>query len=163
MAITSGKTIDQLNQIDNVNGKELIPMAVLNEVTNKYHTVAVTLDNFLKMVNIRISYNMSYIESLKEYTTAYIEDLSLKTDDLSYTSYSLSYGLSNLSSYTHESFARNDEVDKRQDKEISYNKNVNVEQASYIDYNLEMNSYQQSYINALIDNIENPFATYGEE
>lgn len=163
MAITSGKTIDQLNQIDNVNGKELIPMAVLNEVTNKYHTVAVTLDNFLKMVNIRISYNMSYIESLKEYTTAYIEDLSLKTDDLSYTSYSLSYGLSNLSSYTHKSFAKNDEVDKRQDKEITYNKNVNVEQASYIDYNFEMNSYQQSYINALIDNIENPFATYGEE
>lgn len=47
--VSSGKTINQLNKIENVTGNELIPMAVLDSYTGTYSTYAITLDNFFKV------------------------------------------------------------------------------------------------------------------
>lgn len=48
--ITSGKTINQLIQIEDITGNEIIPLSVKNEETGKYVTRSITLNNMLKLV-----------------------------------------------------------------------------------------------------------------
>ena len=200
--IISGKTINQLIQIEDITGNEIIPLSVKNEETGKYVTRSITLNNMLKLIvnaiqstNNRLSEaesNLnekilttaselnSYLNSkIDETNTKVLEDIeNLKTEDIkineqlgytvAYTSYNssaiirlgehihnmsydcnnLSYSISNLatytsylSSYTNAAFAKNDEIDKKQQEEISANsqlnsyQQVNIEKLSYIHAN----------------------------
>lgn len=64
--ITSGKTINQLDKITTVTGLELIPLAVADE-TGAYRTYSITLDNFLQLVNQRIT-NIDNKVDINSYT-----------------------------------------------------------------------------------------------
>ena len=48
--IISGKTINQLIQIEDITGNEIIPLSVKNEETGKYVTRSITLNNMLKLI-----------------------------------------------------------------------------------------------------------------
>lgn len=48
--IISGKTINQLIQIKDITGNEIIPLSVKNEETGKYVTRSITLNNMLKLI-----------------------------------------------------------------------------------------------------------------
>ena len=209
--IINGKTINQLIQIEDITGNEIIPLSVKNEETGKYVTRSITLNNMLKLIvnaihstNNRLSEAESNlnekivttaselnsylnskiddantklsgdIENLKAedikineqlgYTVAYtsynanaiirldtyMHDMSSKVDStssditdmsdsvsgvISYTSY--------LSSYTNAALAENDEIDKKQQEEISANS--------------QLNSYQQSDLEKLTNLHTNPW------
>ena len=196
--IISGKTINQLMQIEDITGNEIIPLSVKNEETGKYVTRSITLNNMLRLIvnaiqstNNRLSEaesNLnekilttaselnSYLNSkIDETNTKVLEDIeNLKTEDIkineqlgytvAYTSYNssaiillgehihnmsydcnnLSYSISNLatytsylSSYTNAAFAKNDEIDKKQQEEISANTQLN----SYQQYDIEKLTY----------------------
>lgn len=48
--IVNGKTINQLIQIKDITGDEIIPLSVKNEETGKYVTRSITLNNMLKLI-----------------------------------------------------------------------------------------------------------------
>ena len=48
--IVNGKTINQLIQIEDITGNEIIPLSVKNEETGKYVTRSITLNNMLKLI-----------------------------------------------------------------------------------------------------------------
>ena len=48
--IISGKTINQLIQIEDITGNELIPLSLRDEETGKYVTRSITLNNMLKLI-----------------------------------------------------------------------------------------------------------------
>lgn len=48
--IINGKTINQLIQIEDITGNEIIPLSVKNEETGKYVTRSITLNNMLKLI-----------------------------------------------------------------------------------------------------------------
>lgn len=104
--IISGKTINQLIQIEDITGNEIIPLSVKNEETGKYVTRSITLNNMLKLIvnaiqstNNRLSEaesNLnekivtttselnSYLNSkIDETNTKFSEDIeNLKTEDI---------------------------------------------------------------------------------
>ena len=196
--IISGKTINQLIQIEDITGNEIIPLSMKNKETGKYVTRSITLNNMLKLIvnaiqstNNRLSEaesNLdekiltktselnSYLNSkIDETNTKFLEDIeNLKIEDIkineqlgytvAYTSYNssaiirlgehihdmsyncnnLSYSISNLasytsylSSYTNAAFAKNDEIDKKQQEEIIANSQLN----SYQQINIKNLSY----------------------
>ena len=209
--IISGKTINQLIQIEDITGNEIIPLSVKNEETGKYVTRSITLNNMLKLIvnaikstNNRLSEAESNLNEKIVTTTSELNDTlnskideanlrlsedieNLKTEDtkineqlgytFAYTSYNssaiirlgehihdmssklnenssyitdLSYNISELesytsylSSYTNAAFAKNDEIDKKQQEEINANS--------------QLNSYQQSDIEKLTDVHTNPW------
>ena len=75
----AGKTINELDIIENVTGEELIPIAVKDQDTGKYSTVSITLDNFLKMVTDKINENTSMIKAVGNYAYMNVNDLNEKT------------------------------------------------------------------------------------
>lgn len=46
----NGKTINQLIQIEDITGNEIIPLSVKDEETDKYVTRSITLNNMLKLI-----------------------------------------------------------------------------------------------------------------
>ena len=48
--IVNGKTINQLIQIEDITGNEIIPLSVKNEETGKCVTRSITLNNMLKLI-----------------------------------------------------------------------------------------------------------------
>ena len=199
-----GKTINQLIQIEDITGNEIIPLSLKDEETGKYVTRSITLNNMLKLIvdaikstNNRLSEAESSLNDKIITTTSELNDMlnskidetslrfsedieNLKIEDVkineqlgytvAYTSYNssaiirlgehihnmsydcnnLSYSISNLasytsylSSYTNAAFAKNDEIDRKQQEEISAN--------------IQLNSYQQSDIEKLTDAHTNPW------
>ena len=48
--VISGKTINQLMQIEDITGEEIIPLSIKDEETGKYVTRSITLNNMLKLI-----------------------------------------------------------------------------------------------------------------
>lgn len=48
--VINGKTINQLVQIEDITGEEIIPLSIMNEETGKYVTRSITLNNMLKLI-----------------------------------------------------------------------------------------------------------------
>ena len=172
----SGKTINELDIIENVTGEELIPIAVKDPITCKYSTVSITLDNFLKMVTKKIDENTSLIRVVGHYAymnvnalndkTAYNMEVIEQVDsrmqaELTYTNINVAYNA--------EAIVRLgvnvDKIDDENDSNFSYivntigdlatythagfayNDMVDAEQQRNIELNAYVNAYQQGDIN----------------
>lgn len=99
--IISGKTINQLIQIEDITGNEIIPLSVKNEETGKYVTRSITLNNMLKLIvnaiqstNNRLSEAESNLNEKIVTTTSELNSyLNSKIDD---TNIRLSGDIENL-------------------------------------------------------------------
>lgn len=156
--IVSGKTINQLIQIEDITGNEIIPLSMKNKETGKYVTRSITLNNMLKLIvnaiqstNNRLSEAESNLDEkilnktseLNSYINSKIDETNTKFLELSHNISDLASYTSYLSSYTNAAFAKNDEIDKKQQEEISTNN--------------QLNSYQQINIEKLTDVQTNPW------
>lgn len=87
----SGKTINQLIQIEDITGDEIIPLSLKDEETGKYVTRSITLNNMLKLIvdaikstNNRLSEAESSLNDKIITTTSELNDtLNSKIDETS--------------------------------------------------------------------------------
>ena len=182
----SGKTINELDIIENVTGEELIPIAVKDQDTGKYSTVSITLDNFLKMVTDKINENTSMIKAVGNYAYMNVNDLNEKT---AYNMEAIEHVDSRMTAeltYTNINVAYNaeaivrlginlDEIDNESDSNFSYiigtigdlaaythsgfayNDMFDAEQQRSIEMNTYVNAYQQGDINDMKVLHDNPW------
>ena len=182
----SGKTINELDIIENVTGEELIPIAVKDQDTGKYSTVSITLDNFLKMVTDKINENTSMIKAVGNYAYMNVNDLNEKT---AYNMEAIEHVDSRMTvelTYTNINVAYNaeaivrlginlDEIDNESDSNFSYiigtigdldaythsgfayNDIFDAEQQRSIEMNAYVNVYQQGDINDIKVLHDNPW------
>ena len=182
----SGKTINELDIIENVTGEELIPIAVKDQDTGKYSTVSITLDNFLKMVTDKINENTSMIKAVGNYAYMNVNDLNEKT---AYNMEAIEHVDSRMTAeltYTNINVAYNaeaivrlginlDEIDNESDSNFSYiigtigdldaythsgfayNDIFDAEQQRSIEMNAYVNVYQQGDINDIKVLHDNPW------
>lgn len=78
--IISGKTINQLIQIDGITGEEIIPLSIKDEETGKYVTRSITLNNMLKLI---VSAIQSTNNRLSEAENSLNEKIMTTTSELS--------------------------------------------------------------------------------
>lgn len=84
-----GKTINQLIQIEDITGNEIIPLSIKDEETGKYVTRSITLNNMLKLIvdaikstNNRLSEAENNLNEKIVTTTSELNDtLSSKIDE----------------------------------------------------------------------------------
>lgn len=200
--IISGKTINQLAQIEDITGNEIIPLSMKDKESGKYITRSITLNNMLKLIvnaiqntnnrlsetennlndkivttastlnnslnskidetnaklsgdienlkaeDVKINEQLGYTVAYTSYNAnaiirldSYIHDMSYSCSNLSSSVSELASYTSYLSSYTNAAFAKNDEIDKKQQEEISANvqldsyQQINIEKLSYIHAN----------------------------
>ena len=103
-----------------------------------------------KAEDIKINEQLGYTVAYTSYNSSAIIRLGEHIHNMSYNCNNLSYSISNLatytsylSSYTNAAFAKNDEIDKKQQEDISANN--------------QLNSYQQINIEKLTDVQINPW------
>lgn len=150
--VSSGKTINQLNKIENVTGNELIPMAVLDSYTGTYSTYAITLDNFLKLVNDRISYvdsktdnNANTISAVANTAYSGIIEVNNKTEQNAYNIITTKSELNTEIIKANTYIAYNSSALVRIDSDlhdIAYHQGETTSYISYISYALsDLSSY----------------------
>lgn len=182
----SGKTINELDLIENVTGEELIPIAVKDPDTGKYSTVSITLDNFLKIVTNKINENANMIKAVGNYAYMNVNDLNEKaasnkeaisyvdsrmTTELTYTNINVAYNAEaivrlgiNLDEMDNESstyfsyiVGTIDNLSAYTHSGFAYNDMLDAAQQQSIEYNAYVNAYQQGDIDDMKVLHDNPW------
>lgn len=97
-----GKTISELQEITTITGSERVPVSVYSEDKGTYMTYNITIDNFLRMLNERMTYIEDTSTAATTYALSYIEELREVDKDITYKVGVNSYGIVRLDNLTHD-------------------------------------------------------------
>lgn len=95
-----GKTISELQELTTVSGNERVPVSVYNEDRGTYMTYNITIDNFLKMLNERMTYIENVSNEASTYALSYIEELREVDKDITYKVAENAHGIVHLNNKT---------------------------------------------------------------